>query len=289
MNFIHLRKLRPIRFGQRYPLFTRVSLETTKTCTRACSFCPSVERGKLVQTMPDELYAKILYELGELQFSGVVQWFFVNEPLIDKNHLVRIAQLRAACRRVTIHVTTNWDVMHKRPDEDQLIEIDSLFAAGVNSLNLNDYDHRGYERIVKLAGKRFKVPVVNHNWKKLRPTEHVLSCGPLPEKLHSWTGYVSDTVVQSLGLRHQTGKSYCPRPMRHIVVMYNGQVPLCCAVNPTGAEILGDVNKQSLVDIWNNRRFFEYRKKLQEGIREEQCKNCDASVAYPHVVRRVSL
>lgn len=290
-NFLDLPKLPPIIYGkEEYPLFTRISIETTKTCTRDCWFCPSSERGPKVQTMTDALYNKILDELNTLQFDGVVQWFYLNEPLLDKGHVQRIEQLRKACPRCCIHMTTNWDLMWKKDESAQISKIADLFDAGVNSLNLNDYDHRGYMKVAKKASIQIdEVEFGDHNWKKLAPSKRFLSCGPLPEKLHSWSGYVTEEDIAEDGLQSQGAKGCCPRPMRHIVVQYNGVVPLCCAVNPLVSEEFGDINKQSLVDVWNCKRLYYYRSLLQEGRREGDCQNCDARVAYAHVVRKVKL
>lgn len=284
-NFLNLPKMRPIPYGKEYPLFTRISIETTKTCTRSCWFCPSEQRGKKAETMSDELYTKIVDELAALKFSGVVQWFYLNEPLLDKKHLARIRQLREACPKVTIHLTTNWDTYHKRPELEQVERMKGLFEAGVNSLNLNDYDHRGYDKVVALASKALDVKVVDHCWQKIGPRKRLLSCGPLPEKIHTWSGYVSEVK----DLKSQNGKGKCPRPMRHIVVQYDGRVPLCCAVNSEKTDHIGDVRTKTLVETWNDLPIFKYREKLQRGERSGACEGCTATVAYPHVFRKVKL
>lgn len=285
--FLRLPRMRPIQYGGRqpYPLFTRISIETSKTCTRSCWFCPSEQRGKKPVTMSDDMYASILDELRALEFDGVVQWFYLNEPLMDRDYLRRIEMLRVACPRVTIHLTTNWDTMHRKPPEEQIYAMGQLFRVGVNSLNLNDYDARGYARVVAKAANAHGADLVDHCWKRLSPRKRVISCGPLPEKLHNWSGYVSDTK----NLASQTGRGKCPRPMRHVVVQYDGGVPLCCAVNSAHAEMMGSVTTQSLVEIWNSRKMFEYRERLQRGERSGSCAGCNATVAYPHVFRRVKL
>lgn len=295
--FTDLPKLPPIKFGgrQQYPLFTRISIETSKKCTRSCWFCPSGNREGAQQVMSQNLYDKIVQELSELKFAGVVQWFLLNEPLMDKAYLERIRQLRQACPKVTIHVTTNWDTMHRRPEPEQVVTIHRLFEAGVNSLNLNDYDKRGYAKIVKMAADALPDPPhitlsKHHNWTRLGPRKRVLSATFGSDQLHTWAGAIGDTSdIASEGAQAQTGKGRCARPHRHIVVAYDGTVPICCAVDTTQAEVVGDVNENTLVEIWNSKRFFQYRHSLQQGIRDKDCSGCNATVAYSHVVRRVKM
>lgn len=264
MSFFDVLTETPVKPGEPYPMFTRVSIETTASCTRACSFCPIAHRGEK-GTMSDPLYDSLVKQLAG--FTGVVQWFFVNEPLLDRKRHERIAMLRAAAPKCCIHLTTNWDVMWRKSEAEQLAEVERLFAAGVNSLNLNDYEGRGYHWMLS----RVNAKTGDHCWKRIRG--RYFSVGPLPTKLHSWG--------------KGRGAGHCARPHRHIVVMWNGLVPLCCAVDPHGAEIFGDANVQPLADIWQSDGFFRYRAHLQYGERVGSCSGCDETMAYPHVVRWV--
>lgn len=309
--FMNMRKLDPVKFGQdQYPLFTRISIETSKVCNRTCWFCPAEQRGKKQQLMSDELYAKIIDELHDLNFNGVVQWFFINEPLMDRAWESRIKLLRTRLPECTIHITSNWDLHGRLSDEKQIAVITRLYDAGVNSFNINDYDDKGYGRIVPLAAQYLNervrssrkgnkripstalVEVRDHCWQRIGPRRRVLSCGPLPKALHTRTGYVQLENIETFWKGgSQKGKKHCPRPFRHIVVQYDGKVPLCCTVDPTTSKVewMGDINKETLVEVWNKKRMWEYRALLQDGRREGQCKSCDAKFSFPSIVRRVDL
>jgi radical SAM protein with 4Fe4S-binding SPASM domain len=276
-------EMEPIPFGSEYPLFNRISIETCGTCTRACWHCPAEQRGKKPKNMSDDLFAKLVNELGRLNFSGVVQLFYVNEPLLDKKWPERYRQLREACPRCTLNVTTNWDTEHKKPVAEQLVTIKKLFDCGVNSLNLNDYDERGYAKLLPEVAKLGEGIVVgDHNWERVGPRKKILSVSLRSTKLHSWGGSTKATME-----RAPSGK--CTRPSKQIVVTWDGRVTACCAVNPEDTPILGDATKQSLVKIWNSKKFFIYRNDLQDGVRKGACKNCVVRPVYPHLARRVSL
>ena len=68
-------------------------------------------------------------------------------------------------------------------------------------------------------------------------------------------------------------------PYNKIVVQPDGRVPLCCC-DPFGKVILGDLNDNSLVEIWKGEKYQDIRQKLykKEYARENinLCKNCDA-------------
>jgi MoaA/NifB/PqqE/SkfB family radical SAM enzyme len=271
MIWMQMKSRLPVVLGQdKYPAFTRVSLETTGWCNRQCSFCPAHKRRRGT-TMSDDLYTSLCRQLAG--FEGVVQWFFLNEPLLDKARHARIALLRAWAPRATIHVTSNWDVVWGCPDNGYG-EIDALFEAGVNSLNLNDYDGKGYHLLVDAYCRDNGMRRVKHSWK--RGLSRRLSCGPLPTQLHAW-----GTAANRPG--------YCARPHRHIVICWNGLVPLCCAVDVATCEWLGDANKETLAEIWQDPCLWAYRWHLQHARRQGDCTGCDETMAFPHVVRRVEL
>jgi hypothetical protein len=216
--------------------------------------------------MSDELYSSIVHQLKG--FDGVVQWFYLNEPLLDKRRYERIAALRQLAPKCTIHLTTNWDLMHAKTLDEQHDEIDALFEAGVNMLNLNDYDDKGYDRVVNTSGYR----VIDHSWS--RKSGQWISCGPLPGRYHAWG-------------KGEARQSYCARPHRHIVVAFDGRVPVCCAADISNCETIGDANIESLEDIWQSRRMWDYRSMLQDKRRVWDCSGCDETMAFPHVVRKV--
>ncbi len=71
----------------------------------------------------------------------------------------------------------------------------------------------------------------------------------------------------------------CLRPSRDMVINWKGDVLLCCQ-DFYGEYVMGNVHDNSLLEIWNNQRFIEYRRKLSAGNRKmiPICKYCD----YPY-------
>lgn len=278
------RELPVIRIGEDYPLFDRISIETHSQCTRKCSFCPLQFRDRKLKFMSDDLYESILNQLAELKFSGVIQFFYLNEPLMDKERFYKLSLLRLACPDSTIHLTTNGDTL--KDYYSFATEVDKLFEVGVNSLNFNIYDDSKkvyFEWVARYYINDKKISTGVHNWKHIFP-EKFLSVSDMrnPEHLHNWSGtfdYGSATDLK------------CSRPARHLVIQYDGQIPLCCAQDPTRKdfESLGDANTQSLREIWNSEKFFRYRWNLQNKIRIGQCTGCNELVKGSDDVRQVSL
>jgi radical SAM protein with 4Fe4S-binding SPASM domain len=84
-----------------------------------------------------------------------------------------------------------------------------------------------------------------------------------------------------------TLRSDCIRPSREMCVLYNGDCVLCC-VDWHRTVVLGNVQEQSIREVWNNARYLQIRRALKEGDAENLppiCVNCTES-ACPNSHRR---
>ena len=72
------------------------------------------------------------------------------------------------------------------------------------------------------------------------------------------------------------GKEKCVLPFKQLIIRPDGKVSLCCN-DPYGKNTLGDLTKDSILDIWNGDKFKLVRSCLYKG-REKwgQCEFCDA-------------
>lgn len=275
----------PVPLGQPYPLFNRVSIETTAYCNRSCSFCP-VSHGRRPRqiSMDDALYTRIVDELGELEFNGCIQMFLLNEPTLDKKLKDRAFELRTACPKATIYMSTNADTLITPED------VHEYYDAGFNVINLNVYDTGPdqYSRLYKLYQDIDAEPTYNKYRRHSVRKRYVCLTDMRPERTDAST--FDMFMNRSEEDRRVSKDSYCARPHRHIVARYDGKVPLCCAMDPTSDRVViaGDLNEQSLLDVWNGEVMFKYRWRLQQAMRDlPGCDNCNHKMAYSHVIRRV--
>lgn len=302
-GFFDAMKQPPIKLGEEYPLFTRVSLETTSFCNRACSFCPLAWSGEERGTtyMTDDLFRKIVEELTELGFNGVLQIFLLNEPTVDRSMLEKLEHVYQKMPKVTTYISTNGDVfdaiLKKRGWEHAVKEIEKYYDAGLTVMNLNVYDS-GTEQLARyntLLSELLDrgVEYTDNKYRK-HPTSRcfITVTDMRPERL----------AVKATDLLHIHSKDecaqiksvpqkHCSRTQRHIVILHNGEVPICCAIDPTNSElpIMGNVNRQTLKEIWNDEPMFRYRFFTQRAQRIlPGCSACTHRMAYPHVVRRVT-
>jgi len=100
-------------FSDHQPRF--VEVETTTYCNRRCSYCPNsiFDRGlrKNEVLMPDELFHKIVRDLGQNNFCNQFSPHNYGEPLADKRmpDLLEIARAEMPLARIAIY--TNGDFL----------------------------------------------------------------------------------------------------------------------------------------------------------------------------------
>lgn len=287
-GFFDCMRAPPIAPGEPYPLFNRVSLETSSYCNRSCVFCPiSTGRRPKQVLMAESIFDAAVAELSELQFSGVVQMFLLNEPTLDRRLPSFLRTIRTAVPSASTYVSTNGDVF--RTEEDAL----ELYEAGCTVLNINVYDS-GEVQLQRLSVLRDRlllagVAPTHHKYRRHNPQKRYVALTDMrAERLDARA--VDMFMHRTQEERTVSTSGCCARPHRHIVVMHDGRIPLCCAVDPTADQlvVLGQVPSCTLVSAWNSPLVHEYRWHLQRGLRDlPGCRGCDHRMAYSHVVRRV--
>lgn len=297
----------PIQNEEQYPLFNRISIETISFCNRDCVFCPVHWNDRGHKSMDDGLYSKIVNELGAVKFDGVAQLFLLSEPMIDVKLPARARELRLACPDVSMYISTNGDVLDKiaqtKGMDAAMERLLSYYEAGINVVNVNIYDAGTaqmdrYKRIEAAAIRQLGCRGTEHKYRHHRVNGRFLCVTDMRfyerEDIKGTDVFYIRNKEERAKLAEQAVKvpqQHCMRTQRHIVVLFDGRVPICCAIDPTSTELLvGNINEQSLLEVWNSEVFYKYRAFTQSARRVlPGCDTCTHKMAFPHVVRKVAI
>jgi len=107
-----------------------------------------------------------------------------------------------------------------------------------------------------------------------------------------WTDRVDDVRVNDVMDRGQgtelmmgdqvaIGRTRCPQPFQRMIIGRDGRVSPCCA-DWNQEYIIGDTSKESLLDIWNEKKMAAIRK-VQDKVELDKidiCKNCYVQESY---------
>ena len=255
-----------------YP--SEVHIETHAICNAKCSFCPYPTMDRQGDRMPDTLIDKIIDDLkaipADLPFA--IAPFKVNDPFLDKRIFAICGKINNELPNAHLRLFTNGS-----PLTEKIIEkIAAIRNVSHLWISLNASEEKVYEALMQLpfyktiekldllhkrveAGYPHPVTIsrvadgspADDAFRKFLAERYPLfNCFMI--KRDNWTGQV-DT-----GMQYRVPAIGCVR-WYEVSIMASGKVALCC-MDGEGKYVIGDVCKQSVLDVYNAP---EYRKLRQ--------------------------
>lgn len=303
-----------LRLSESLPLKTPLSImiDPVNICNFKCSFCPtgdeklleSVNRSKAI--MDFDFFCKVIGDISN--FENKIRSLLIykdGEPFLNKNIGKMIAYAKEKNIANIIQVVSNGSLI----DENRAIEI---IEAGLDiiKISVEHVSDIGYRKITKTFSSyetvRKNVEFL-YNEKEKRKSKLKIHAKILDTNLSSiekekfikdFQG-ISDSInIDSLMGWSNSGKKdftmgissgfgmdnasklkkdrkVCPEPFKTMAVNSNGLVSVCCVDWSLGT-VVGDVSKESLVDIWNGKKLKEFACLHLKGERRkiEACANC---------------
>ena len=251
------------------PLFSLVEISDSGTCNRSCSFCPRSDKNWIKkfdnkEFIKSELHESIVSQLKDLKYTGIVVYSGFNEPLLNKNIYTNISQTRKYLPNAKIELITNVDVLNEK-------RILKLFESGLSTLLISVYD--GPEDMAK-----FTKMCKNLN---LESEQYVIRNRYLPPEKNfgitmSNRGGLMENAEHSIPSLKKSLKTPCYYPSYTFFIDYNGDV-LMCSHDWGKKNVLGNLNKEKIIDVWLSKNAMKSRKNLSNGNREfSPCNVCDA-------------
>jgi radical SAM protein with 4Fe4S-binding SPASM domain len=298
-TYSELRQAPRIDLAEAAPLRSPLTIyvEPTNLCNFRCTFCPHSfkdfsARAGYHQLMTMELFIKVLKDIWHLGGVKSLKLYFDGEPLIhpEIGMMEKMATSSGVAERVEL--TTNCSLLTAARCQE-------LIDAEVDYVQCSVYsvDTVKHGRII--GNHNFTPAHIRDNVKMLRwmrdsqqktkPFVYAKLLGRDEwdafqkyyegiadeiglDDFHSWQ---SDLLpVQSLV------KKACPYPFYTLNVRANGEVVPCCVA--WGRElIVGDVNHESLADIWRGEKLATIHRTHLAGVRSTlgACQNCDTFVS----------
>lgn len=245
------------------PLFNNIEIETVNRCNGTCSFCPVNKNvdPREPKKMSEEMFKKIVQELKEINYTDAIALHSNNEPLIDKRIIEFTEYIKTELPDIFLYFFTNGTMLTLDKFKKLMKYLDLLVIDNYSDdLELIEPVEEVYNYCQEHPELKKKVMIT----KRLK-TQILTSRGGQSNN--------RDEIINI--------KSSCLLPFNKIVIQPDGIIPLCCC-DPFGKEILGNLNENSLVEIWYGKKHMDIVKKLSEGDNPrrkiELCKNCDALV-----------
>lgn len=240
------------------PLFEEIEVETLNRCNGKCSFCPvnANEPQRTYKKMSVKMFEKIIGELERIEYSGKISLFSNNEPFLDERIIDFHRYAREKLSNAHFSLYTNGSLLSLK----NFLEIEPY----LDELHIDNYnDHKEVNSGLKEIYDYLKE---NERLNK-KVTFHVRLEN---EVLYSRGGQAPNKKGS------KPAKYKCMLPYRMVIVRPDGKVSLCCN-DALGKYTMGDLEKQSLVEIWNGKQFYEVRSKMRKYGRKRLylCNECD--------------
>jgi radical SAM protein with 4Fe4S-binding SPASM domain len=282
-DYIYNKKIKKTigRLEKGYPM--GVDIGTTNLCNAECIMCPHSKLKKM-GTMKMNLYKKIVDNCQKLGIKIVTLSFF-GEPLLDKELIKKIEY--AKNKGIYVGFYSNSSLL----DEKWASE---LIKSGLDTITISfdGYSKETYEKI----RKKLKFDVVKKNilnlietrkkMKKNTPQINLVLVELEENKreiknfykewgekvdsiniinMRNWANDIQkEGTKESFHFNKKIKRKPCALIWLKMVVDWNGDVVLCCD-DWNHSTILGNLNKQTIEEIWKGEKLKKIREAHKKG------------------------
>lgn len=250
----------------------RVTLELTNKCNRRCRGCP---RNKMTYPLGDMSLTLLQRIIEQLPSSTTIVPFFRGESVFNPDFVEALKMLR---KFKTVQMATNGDLL-TASKKDAILEACSFVSYSLHgpSLPADLIDITQFLDEARSKGLSTQASIL----------ETEIPDGYKQTLVDGWLQHVDRFRIyvehskDGFGdvdskYREDHGDWPCTKPFTDMVVYWDGKVALCNH-DWDNQEPLGDLNIQTVEEVWNGERYNQIRDFHQTGRRKQlnSCKDCD--------------
>lgn len=260
-----------------------LNIEPTNDCNLNCYICPRRESGREVGYMTMDLFKKIVDEASQYKKLKMLNLHKDGESLLHPQlaEMIRYAKEKGISR--VIHLNTNGTLLTAKKAEEILESGIDDITVSLDALSKETYKKikrsGGFETLEKrIIGffklrerEGFKKPFVRVKIMEFKDTageieSFVKKWAPIADEvqvsgIHNWSGAIDGLEVTD----ETSARRYpCILMWYMLAINWDGQVSIC-SVDWNNTTVVGDVNVNTLHEIWNGDRMKAARLSQLEG------------------------
>lgn len=256
----------------KFPVFSWIEFSLSGLCNRVCVFCPRSnpkEFPNLNKHMSIESYTSVIEDLRSIEYKGGIIYSGFSEPILYKHIFEIIKITKSLLPNNRIELITNGDHL-------KIEKLKKLFEAGLTQISVSLYD--GPHQIENFKKLQLEANLSDEQFDLRFRWANVESDGGLNFGINITNRAGAINMPEINIAKLQKGlKKKCFYPFYQIMLDYDGSV-LLCNHDWYKKLILGNINKESILDIWNNHIYKKSRENLSKALRiDSPCKECDAN------------
>lgn len=233
--------------------FSVLEIEINHHCNRSCHYCPNaVAERKEKGEMEPALFLDLMEQLKSISYSGSISYQFYNEPLLSANLEWFVETTRKNLSQNELLLYTNGTLLN-------LQKFRTLLKLGIDKFIVTKHANVGpfefEETFKQLTDEEKKhIEFKDHTEIKMTNRGGLVDAGPksIPPLLP------------------------CHIPQFVTVITVKGHV-LPCFEDFHQELSMGNIADTHIKDIWNSKRYTEFRSSLKKGLRhlEGPCRKCN--------------
>lgn len=276
-----------------------VEFQTVSYCNSDCLVCPwsQLKKSAVLKYMNDDTWNSLLQGLEEMQPDRVIP-YLNNEPLLDKDIFAKIETIKKIVPHCSIELSTNGALMNE--DIAKKISLSSIDDILISVFGHDEESQRQIMgnnvpyKIVKENILRLKNILEKNNIKKNLAVVKIVnspyvSYDNIMKNKIFWNsnnievyeyGYLDR--AKNVGNDNQRDINIKPngcelnRHNERMYIYFDGEVSLCCH-DWRKRFLLGNINNQSLKEIWDSQLYKKYRMMVDGDINSGKnflCRSC---------------
>jgi sulfatase maturation enzyme AslB (radical SAM superfamily) len=284
-----------------------IHLESHSDCNAQCTICPREGMTRYKGIMNRDLFIKAIDECADYPDMEYIHFHLNGEPLLMNIHELcwRINYARMKCPqgekgRPRLAFFTNGSLLSTEKSEKLMQTPINIIVISIDGGNKEDYEkiRRGlkWERLVENVRMLAIIRDAKKPSLKLQTAiiPQIDNFKSLDKYFALFRSFGIDDVggsgVQNIGglidseskiihgnqYREGDNERPCWRIFLDLSIMADGRACVCCQ-DVRGMHVIGDLNTQSLKEIWLGKEMMEIRQKFIDGKKKEIrfCADCD--------------
>lgn len=276
--------------SQYYRIPTHLDIEITTYCNLQCEFCPRTQLALKSKHMNFELYKRIIHEFAQ-KGGQSIKLCYLGEPLLYP-YLVEAVAYAKQEGILDIRLSTNGTLMRYK-------YVYKLIKAGLTFINFSidsayndvyaeirkggDLDNV-VANLIELYSLKdvmgLELPRITIQCIVQEKNKKEIESGVFDKKYNALCDEIIYINLNEYYYPHalyeiETPDFKCKSPFRRMTVLVDGRVQICCGAR-LHSKIIGDLQSNTLSNLWQSNKFNEVRDKMRAGKSHEIdfCKYC---------------
>ena len=281
-----------------------IMIETVNICDNDCIICPYSSQTRHRQTMPVDLFEKIIHDYADIGGGPVGLTPMVGEVFLDKHLLTRLEILKAAPSITAISAITNGSMLYRYDDQQlgKLVERFDRLTVSIYGLDAEEYAtmtrRKHYDRMIEgvirllrmvgpenlqLSGRHLRARSQAEIDKWL--DDIALRSGVNRAQMRfagtltyaNWSFFDTKSLLPHDAIWRPVpdNKRQCALPLVSAQVLSDGTVSFCaCAdFNANTSLVLGNIRNEKLCDLLNSEKVRRLWNWAEHGV-PDFCRHC---------------